>query len=211
MSNTVNIIVIGYNNPDLDTLCLTSVQKSTKCSYLLTYFDNYDSGFTLTAIWNVLIKSSPFEFVCLLNNDTQVYPNWLERMMETMTLGPKDVGFVGPSTNQCHSPQKEIGSYEKAQTYIGKTVKMKQPISGFCLLFRKSLWKHLNGFDENYTLYGQESDFIDRAQRIGYNCYWRQDSFVYHVGEASVLASGIDAQKERDKAKKVYWSTRVKQ
>jgi GT2 family glycosyltransferase len=117
-------------------------------------------------------------------------------------------GFVGPSTNNCHSPQKKISSPEAARKYKNKAVQMKDPISGFCLLFRKSLWNELGGFDPMYKHYGQESDFIDRARICGWSCYWRQDAFVYHIGEASVKASGLDVEAARNEAKKLYWSTR---
>lgn len=210
MDKIVNIIVIGYNFQELEVICLKSIQQNTTYPYLLTFFDNFNSGYTLTKIWNKLVQCSPCEFICLLNNDTQVQKNWLDRMMATLLTGPKDVGFVGPSTDQCHSLQKTIDKLEMADRYFGKAIRMTDPISGFCFLFRKSLWKKLGGFDEKYTLYGQESDLIDRAQNLGYYGYWRQDAFVHHVGEASVLASGINSKNEREKAKEIYWSTRKK-
>jgi GT2 family glycosyltransferase len=87
---------------------------------------------------------------------------------------------------------------------------MKDPISGFCLLFRRSLWLRLRGFDERYKLYGQESDFVDRAQKLGLKVVWRKDAFVYHEGEASVKAHSYDVQAEREKAKRIYWQDRRK-
>jgi len=204
---TVNIIVIGYALPDKEIACLKAVRKNTVHPYLLTFFDNYNSGLTLTQAWNGLIKASPCTFICLLNNDTEAYPHWLERMYES-SISIQDCGFIGPSTNMCHSPQRGVSTYQESEKHRGKVIKMKNPISGFCILFKKSIWDLLNGFDERYTLYGQESDLIDRATTHGFYSYWRQDAFVFHHGEASVKASKIDIEKERECAKKLYWSTR---
>lgn len=208
MKPMVNIIVIGYNRPDLDKKCLDSIKRNTSYPHTVTFFENYNSGLTLTQAWNKLIKESRSELICLLNNDTEVYPLWLTRLVNVLETTP-DCGFVGPSTNQCHSPQKNIPTYEEAERHKNGIMKLKEPISGFCVLFRRDTWGRLGGFDERYTLYGQESDFIDRAKtKFSLHSYWCQSAFVYHHGEASVKTLGKSVEKEREKAKKLYWSTR---
>lgn len=205
MALPVNIIVIGYNLPNIDTDCLAHIIANTKYKpYVLTYFDNYDSGFTLTAIWNRFINKSDCDYICLLNNDTKVSPGWLEKMVETLESSNK-IGFVGPSTNCCHSPQSTIGTAEKAAQHKDEVEIMTEPISGFCLLFRRGTWKKLNGFDEAYALYGQESDMVNRAKNLGFVSAWRKDAFVFHYGEMSVKAAKINVTKERNKARVQYW------
>lgn len=208
---TVNIIVIGYNVPRLERACLKTILANTAQPYLLTYYDNFASGLTLTEIWNKLISLSPCQYICLLNNDTEPYPHWLSRMMDSLgkTIDGKKIGFVGPSTNSCHSPQKNIATYEEALAHAGQVEIMQSPISGFCLLFEKHTYDMINGLDERYGLYGQESDFIDRANRqLNLFCAWRKDSFVFHHGEASVKANKVDVDQERQKAKAIYWADR---
>ena len=207
--HAVDIIVIGYDLIKLETTCLSSVLCHTKYPYVLTYYDNYQDEYTLTQIWNKLIDRSSCDYICLLNNDTEVTPRWLTKMVHTLERTPT-CGFVGPSTNNCHSPQKEIDTPEKASQYENVAVRMDQPISGFCLLFTRNLWRDLGGFDPKYKHYGQESDFIDRAKHLGYDSFWRKDSFVWHVGEASVKKSGMDVTAARNEAKKLYWETRTK-
>jgi len=214
---TVNIIVIGYAQPKLERACLKAIHANTAHPYLLTYFDNYASGWSLTAAWNNLVACSPCETICLLNNDTEVYPDWLTLLYDTLWKFHEDftgtkrlIGIVGPSTNQCHSPQKTISTFVEAKKHQGEIEVMPQPISGFCFLFAKSTWIRLDGFDKRYDLYGQESDFADRAmKRLDYFCGWRKDAFVFHHGEASVKAAKIDVEAERKKAKDIYWSERT--
>jgi cellulose synthase/poly-beta-1,6-N-acetylglucosamine synthase-like glycosyltransferase len=205
--DTVNIIVVGYHLGKIERECLGHVISNTTYPYVLTYYDNYKNKFTLTKLWNLLIEKSVTEYICLLNNDTRVAPNWLSNMMDTMKHIPV-CGFVGPSTNCCHSPQSTVITYEDAQEFAGEEIEMKDPISGFCLLMRRCVWVEMKGFDSNYKHYGQESDLIDRAKARGWKSYWRKDAFVYHIGEASVKASGMDVDAARDEARKLYWSKR---
>ena len=107
--------------------------------------------------------------------------------------------------------QKTINTYEKAQEHENETEEIEEPISGFCLLFPKHVWEDLDGFDERYDFYGAESDFINRGQeKFDWGCAWRKDSFVQHVGGASIKSSGKDEKAERERAKPLYWSERGK-
>jgi GT2 family glycosyltransferase len=207
MIDSCNIIVIGYGLAKIEKQCLSSILFSTNSPYLLTYYDNYGKKTSLTQVWNRVIELSPCNYICLLNSDTVVHPNWLKRMMAVLKKD-KQIGFVGPSTNCCHSPQSTITTLEEAEKYKDITEVMKDPISGFCLVFSKDLWKKIGKFDENYDFYGAESDFIDKGMKLGYSAVWVKSSFVYHMGSASIKAHNKDENKERQRARDLYWSTR---
>jgi len=205
--HAVDLIVIGYDLRKLEATCLKSIVYHTRYPYMLSYYDNYKDKYTLTQIWNKLIERSTCDYICLMNNDTEVTKGWLRKLVHTIENIP-DCGFVGPSTNNCHSPQKTVPTPEAAAAQTNAIQKMEQPISGFCVLFKKSLWTELGGFDPRYRHYGQESDLIDRATKLGYYPYWRKDAFVWHVGEASVEKSGLDVRAAREEAKRLYWESR---
>lgn len=205
---TCNIIVIGYDLPEIESKCLQSIVQNTKWPYLLTFCDNYKKNMSLTQIWNHLIFTSPCAYLTLLNNDTEVTEGWLTKLMETL-LSDDSYGFVGPSTNTCHSPQSRLNIPEKAAQNSGVEV-MDQPISGFCITFMRALWEQLGKFDERFDFYGQESKLQVLAQDAGFKCVWKRDAFVWHVGEMSVKKSGMDVKAERERAKKLYWSERKK-
>ena len=209
MKPLVDIFVVGYGLPEIEGKCLSSVIKHTEWPYVLTFYDNYTAKVSLTALWEAFIDQSKEDFIVLLNNDTEVHPQWLTRMMEVM-IRDESVGFCGPSTSACHSPQKNVGTFELAEHNIGKVEYVKDPLSGFCLLMRRRAWENVDGFDLRYNLYGSESDLVDRAHKLGYKSVWVKSAYVFHHGELSIKKSGMDVEKERKKAKDLYWSDRRK-
>jgi len=206
LDKLVNIVILGYGLPKIESECIASVIEHTKNPYYISYVDNKNTGKTLTQMWNMMLEISGATYTCLLNSDTVVTPNWLTKMVETLESDNK-IGFVGPSTNNCHSPQKTI-TFDQAKEMPRTEEVMKDPISGFCLVFPTMLRNIIGSFNEQYNFYGQESDYIDRAKQEGYKCVWRKDAFVWHIGEASVKTSDMDVKQEREKAKKIYWSNR---
>jgi len=212
MSGLVDIIILRFNTPEFDVPCLDSIIKNTDYPfYQLTVFDNYYPRFTLSKVWNILTKKSLGEYICLLNNDTRVYKGWLRKMVEVFTR-EQNVGAVGPSTNQCYSPQKIEKRKDVPTEYevvdflntFGKTFQL----SGFCLLFPKRIWLEVGGFNEKFGLYAQENEFLHRVQKAGYKTLWRKDAYIWHYGEASgkkmTKNESLDIEKEREKGNRLY-------
>lgn len=52
--------------------------------------------------------------------------------------------------------------------------------SGSFMLFPKSLYNKLNGFDERFFLYFEDTDFCVRAKKIGSDIIYFSDSTVFH-------------------------------
>lgn len=181
----VDIIILRFNTPGYDIDCVKSIIENTEYPYCqITLFDNYHYQFNLSKIWNMLIARSYGEYICLLNNDTKPSGGWLNKLMEVFER-EEMVGVVGPSTNQCSSPQKagELGGgYEVIDFEIYGKV---QQLSGFCILFPKKIWSLVGGFDERFGFYAQENEFLHRVRNAGYRTLWRKDAFIFHIGEAS--------------------------
>lgn len=58
-------------------------------------------------------------------------------------------------------------------------------VSGGFLMIRKSLFDRLNGFDENYFMYIEDSDLCYRAKKIGYTTLFSPLASIKHVGQGS--------------------------
>ncbi len=60
-----------------------------------------------------------------------------------------------------------------------------QFVSGAFLAVKKDLFRKLNGFDENYFMYIEDSDFCFRVKRAGYSIIYSPSATIKHVGQGS--------------------------
>lgn len=169
------IIIIRYNQPELEVRCIGSVQRHTNLKqHRLTVVDNYTRDKNLGALWNELIAKSTADFIMLLNSDTEVEEGWLDKLIAAAEHTEADA--VGPMTDNCGIWQQK-GPRDKG------TVQVDQ-LSGFCLLLHRSALEKAGGFREDFPFYGQESNLM---RRIGRKIICR-DVFVHHEAGASVKA-----------------------
>ena len=58
-------------------------------------------------------------------------------------------------------------------------------VTGCFLLIRRSLWNELGGFDEQFFMYGEETDLCLRARRAGHRSVICPDATLIHYGGRS--------------------------
>lgn len=168
---------------EMEDNCIRSVNLLTREPFILTVHDNYPQNENLGKLWNKLINQSKGTYICVLNTDTIVTPQWDTKLMEVFEKEIK-VGAVSPSTNSSHNKQSSLDRIPSA--YSIEEFSGYECLSGFCLLFPKTLWKATGGFPEDFGFYGQEVVFLDKIRARGYRQIWRQDAFVWHFGSATV-------------------------
>lgn len=80
-------------------------------------------------------------------------------------------------------------------------------ISGACMFFHKEKFKKLGGFDENFFLYFEESDFCLRANKIDKNYQLNNIKINHYVG-SSVFIKDSKEKKELEKLRNWHfiWS-----
>ena len=186
---TADIIIVTYGQPDIETRCVESVKKYTDLNkHGLVVVDNFVRDKNLGALWNELIEKCDRDFICLLNSDTVVEPEWLEKLIACAIECEADA--VGPMTNHCG-----IGHQVGPRGSFYREVSQ---LSGFCMLMRRSSWLRANGFREDAPFYGQESNLLRRL-RHKVLC---GRVFVHHEAGASVKAS---QRAEEERALSRYW------
>ena len=57
--------------------------------------------------------------------------------------------------------------------------------TGCFLLIKRELWDRLNGFDESFFMYGEDTDLCVRARKLGERCYISPDVQLIHYGGQS--------------------------
>lgn len=142
--------------------------------------------------------------VLLLNSDTEVANDWLDRIRNAAYSDTK-VGSVTPFSNNatiCSYPlfckDNELpAGYDTArldklcaQTNPGMVVDVPTGV-GFCMYIRRDCLKEVGLFDTaNFGKgYGEENDFCQRAQAAGWRNLHLLDTFVLHTGGVSFGAS----------------------
>src|SRR3972149_488967 len=147
--NKCEVIIIRYGLPEMEDACIESVKKNTR-DYELTVYDNFKEKENLGKLWNRLIGQSRCEYICLLNSDTLVTPDWLYNLLEVFEKEFR-VGVVGPTTNHSHNEQS---MHPTADRYtVVDFARYKGTISGFCMVFPKAIWEKVGGFPEDFGFY----------------------------------------------------------
>ena len=196
----VDILIVKYGQPKLEAECIESVRKHTRgVDCVVHVHDNFVLDRPLAAVWNEMITASEAEYVCLLNNDTRVGAGWLPKLIEVFTTHP-DAGIVGPVTNHA------AGSQGRKRAGLPKSIYSTNMMSGFCMVFPKTIWAHVGKFDEEYEIYGEDSDFCRAVLVAGKKLYVRNDVFIFHHGAqgtpvATRRGKDMDAIRKRSSAR----------
>ncbi|WP_051302558.1 glycosyltransferase [Sedimenticola selenatireducens] len=138
--------------------------------------------------------------VVLLNSDTEVANDWLQRLADTAYAAP-DIASVTPFSNNatiCSYPYPEwpgglpgalsLQALDNcfAQANAGAFVDIPTAV-GFCMYIRRAALDQVGYFDEAAfgRGYGEENDFCRRALASGWRNVLCAGLFVYHQGSVS--------------------------
>lgn len=59
-------------------------------------------------------------------------------------------------------------------------------VTGCCLFTSMQVINQLNGFDEQFNMYGEDVDLCLRAKQEGINCYYWSEARLWHHVSASL-------------------------
>lgn len=150
------------------------------------------------------IRETSAEMVVVLNSDTIVVGDWVDRLKNCMNIRP-EVGIVGPLSNA--ASWQSIPEFRNAQGQMAINPVSTDPntltqihefcsdfrglydypfvelINGFCFAVSRSLLDAIGSFDEDAFPfgYGEENDFCFRACEAGFVAAIAIDCFVYHA------------------------------
>lgn len=142
----------------------------------------------------------PERDVVLLNSDTEVANDWLDRLSRCAGAAP-DIATVTPFSNNatiCSYPydgwpgevpgQLGLAALDRlfARVHDGVTVELPTAV-GFCMFIRRACLQQIGAFDAEAfgRGYGEENDFSLRASKAGWRNVLCADTFVYHRGGVS--------------------------
>lgn len=154
---------------------------------------------------NVGLRRAKGRHAVLLNSDTVVLPDALERCVRYLDAHP-DVGVVGPQlVNPDGSPQNCIHNYPSLLTELvpkglletlvprrfpSKRYAHAEPLEveavlGACLFVRREVLEGVGPMPEDYFFFLEETDWCFRIRRAGWRIVHLPDARVIHVFGAS--------------------------
>lgn len=156
--------------------------------------------------YNDALKHVDADVFGLINSDIEVTKNWLDPIISTFKeesntaiIQPKILDYK----NKLYFEYAGAGGgfidkfgypYCRGRIFQDIEVDLKQYndtkdifwASGACFFIKSSLFKQLNGFDEDYFAHQEEIDLCWRAINQGVSIKYVGESTVYHVGGATL-------------------------
>ena len=190
----VEIIILKYKEePGVIGECVNRIVNHTTWPFKLNIFDNRGNTANTSRAWNKLVRESTCDYICLIDSDAfipeGIKPCWMTRMMESI----QESGIVVPMGDNVGGANKAT----EAEPYPSH-IKDVGIWSGFCFLFKKSVLDEVGWFDEDFHIYGQDSEFAHRANKKGHPAVYRKDVFVQHIGGYSFHKAEKEGEVDRE-------------
>ena len=163
-------------------------------------------GFVATANRGLCLARTD---VVLLNSDTEVTENWLERlatcldsddMIATATPWSNNGEIVSIPSFCANNPVPECpNAVAGAISSCGSPHYPGLPTAvGFCMAISLRAIRHIGLFDQDTfgRGYGEENDFCQRAEQAGFRNVLCDDAYVVHHGSASFGPLGLKPDEE---------------
>ena len=179
----------------------------------LGFSGGYNRGLEYANIWGA-------DYFLLVNNDCLIKDaDLITKLVETVQSDSK-IGLVSPKIyfapgfefhkDRYHKEElgkviwygggefdwDNIGSIHRGIDEVDKgqydKVQESDIFSGACVLIKREVLERLEGLDEKYFLYFEDSDFVKRARNSGFKVYYNGTVAVYHkVSRSTGIGSTV--------------------
>ena len=233
---STSIIILTVNRLDLITNCINSIKKYTNNFELIIIGNNPTAevkdyilnlkdvdakviinkenlGFPYAC--NQGIKLASNEWLCFLNDDTLVTPNWLYKLQKAFEI-KADCGMSGPTN--CYSNGKQCDwklaanrfnmTEDEMLCYMYGLPEEYIPVMlyGFCMVTKREIIDKVGGFDHERYGFGssEETDLQWRLEQLGYKSYWVKNAYVHHFGTQTYIKMNYDINEQCRKNRLVF-------
>lgn len=201
----VEIVVLKYKDPEIETKTAQFLIENTQWPYKLNFYDNRPGTRNMSKIWNILIRESTCDYILIMDSDVfvpKLDPCWLTRLMETFDQ-KEDCLVVSPKVTKTSCVQQRGSEPEDKGPE-----RFHEPFAGMCTLYKKEAFDKVGFFDEDFLLYGSDTEWAFRFLKLHGGAYLRPDVVVEHYSHYSTRkaakASEYDASIEREFAADLY-------
>lgn len=215
----IEILVVDDASPDETAATLAQVRGLRLLS------NDRNLGFIRSC--NAGAHAARAPYLLFLNNDTQVTPGWLDRLLETYLEEP-DCGIVGSQLVYPDGRLQEAGAlvYDDGEAWnVGRFEQRDDPrylyrrdvdyVSGAALLIERALFQRLGGFDTRYEpAYCEDMDLAFAVRAAGRRVVYEPTSVVIHcegISSGTDLTAGTKQYQVLNRAKFIEkWADMLK-
>ncbi len=241
----LSIVILSFNSKtDLERLLPSVFSSQTKYSYEVIVVDNGSSDGTVA--WlpttnyplltiknsntgfasgnNLGIKQSLGKYVLLLNPDTKIEVDILEKMLDFMEQN-SEVGISGCKVlkpdgtldlacrrrfpNIANSFLRLSGISNRNYNYSNISINQSMEVDsvmGAFLLIRKSIIDKIGLLDESFFMYGEDLDWCWRCQEAGFKVWYFPETYITHYKGSSSRKTPFQALKWFHDAMWIFYS-----
>jgi len=187
----VEIIMLVIGNDRFEAIrCIEGLMRC-RYPFKITIYENSLNSMNTAKIWNKLIRESTCGYVMLIDSDAIPFGDFLTPLIDVLNRHP-DAAVVCPVADQTAVPDyQRIPQKDKDEFVPGL-----DHGSGFCMLFRKSIFEKVGFFDEDFVFYGQDTDWMERVVDSDYNIYIVPRSLVHHGTDTQGSTSSMRLKEE---------------
>ena len=215
-----SVIVPNWNGLRFIGMCLDSLKRSTFEDFEVIVVDNGSTdgsrelmqekyswirlitlptnmGFAIAC--NRGIQAAKGDYICLLNNDIEVEPDWLAELVDGMERHPEcgmgttkmmflddrevfyntgDLFHAWSAGGGRGQGEKDVGQYDREDLVFGACAG-----AG---IYRRELFDAVGVFDEDFFIFAEDVDLNMRSQLQGFKTVYLPKAKVYHIGTATV-------------------------
>lgn len=218
--DSLSVVVLNWNGRHHLDVCLTSLQQQTVPPLEIILVDNGSADGSVGHVEqhypavriialpentgfctgnNAGIKHARGRFIALLNNDTEVESDWLEKLFASAKRHPgaglfasKMLLFDDRKAIDTTGDEFHVAGFASKRGWLmpdGRLYNVEQYVFGACagaVLFRRSMLENVGLLDDDFFANGEDVDLSFRALLKGYRCMYVPDAVVYHKGGATI-------------------------
>jgi len=141
------------------------------------------------------VLASSVDYVLLLNNDTEVAPDFVQLLVETAEADPS-VGIVGPTIYYYDQPETiwsaggsidwkrgstaMVGLDDKDEGQYGHSPREVDFVTGCAMLVKRSALEKVGLLDERFFAYYEDAEWCVRVKRAGFKIVHVPTAHVWH-------------------------------
>lgn len=217
MATPIDVVIVAYGRYELTTSCLAHLRAQT-AGHNTIVVDNGSTDDTtarLRADWpgvrierleenrgfaeacNLGVSAGSGEVVVLLNNDVDVRPDFLERLLAPLRADPQ-VGSVAalmiqPGERLIDSAgltaDPTLAGFPRLQGRPVEEADAARPVlagpAGTAAAYRRAAWEQVGGLDEAIFAYMEDFDLALRLRAAGWGTALAADAVGVHLGSAT--------------------------